>query len=76
MMMIMMMMMTTTTAIMLILNKQLREELIAYCRLIRHGPQRKQSLQQLFFVVGTCLLIYCLATVQGYTDRATDSLFI
>jgi hypothetical protein len=49
------------------------EELITYFPLIRHGPQRKQYLQQFFIPTGTCLPSHCLATLRRYTDRPTDS---
>jgi hypothetical protein len=44
-------------------------ELISCFPLIRHGPHRKRSLQQLFVAVGTCLLTHCLAMIRGYTYR-------
>jgi hypothetical protein len=49
------------------------EELIAYFPLILHGPHRKRHLQQFIVVAGTRLQNRCLATINGYTERPTDS---
>jgi hypothetical protein len=40
---------------------------------MRHEPHRKRHLHQFFFAAGTSLPSRCLATLEGYTDRPTDS---
>jgi hypothetical protein len=42
---------------------------------MRHRPHRKRRLQRFLFAAGTCLPSYCLATMQRYGDRPTDSPF-
>jgi hypothetical protein len=54
-------------------NNKFWGELIAYFSSIRHGPHRKQRLQQFFAAVGLCWPSYYLATMWGYTARPTDS---
>jgi hypothetical protein len=45
------------------------EELMAYSPLIRHGPHRKQRLQQLFVAAETSLPSRCIATIRGYAQK-------
>jgi hypothetical protein len=58
------------------LDKNFWEELIAYFRLIRHGPNRKRRLKLFFVEAGTSLPSCCLATIRGYTDRSMGSHFL
>jgi hypothetical protein len=53
------------------LNRKFWYKLIAYFSLIRHGPLRKQRLQQFFVAAGTSLPSCYLATIGGYTDPQT-----
>jgi hypothetical protein len=54
-------------------KEKLREELIAYFLLIRHGPHRKRRSRQFFVAAGTSLPSCYLAIIGGYTNRPTDT---
>jgi hypothetical protein len=54
-------------------NKKFREELIAYFLLIGYEPHRKRRLQNFFGAAGKFYPSFYLVTIEGYTERPTDS---
>jgi hypothetical protein len=53
-------------------DKKFLEEIIAYFRLIRHGPHRKRLLRKFFVAAGMFLPNRCLVTKRG--THFTESL--